>query len=383
MINSDQLQSLSLEYNLLTSLTRNFLPVSVKLRKLKLAENPWTCDCRLLHLRELQVSTPSSQDPVCNLIPDLTCAPEISIEAISRPPGIQCKVSSWPRPWVKWSKDGVELESSSYVMESEDVGSMPRLVTSILTTSQPGLYSCHVGTVWKSLDISPDLASSQTTNNSNSLVLLVGVTVGALAMGLIIVLLFFLYLLRKTRSKLQGPSHSGSVTSLEYIRPMMRQTNPVPKPPRSYPHLSDSTKLLSTVSMEDPYPSLSRSSTFPPVYIPEQFSNTPRSRASIGTVSIASAFLNLQTSQSSYTPCLHPSGYMTLPRKPSFHLGPRTSGDGSSQASLDTSLERPGKLSHINTPGLPSVFLESQQEVRYLVSPVSQDRLLHTIKEQE
>ena len=120
MINSDQLQSLSLEYNRLTSLTRNFLPVSVKLRKLKLAENPWTCDCRLLHLRELQVSTPSSQDTVCNLIPDLTCAPEISIEAISRPPGIQCKVSSWPRPWVKWSKDGVELDSSSYVMESED-----------------------------------------------------------------------------------------------------------------------------------------------------------------------------------------------------------------------------------------------------------------------
>ena len=149
--NCPALRSLSLQGNSLSSLAPHFLPVQ-SLGSLQLGGNPWSCDCRLLHLRPLAPS-------VCPQSP-LTCPPSV---AVFLPPGtsgytssLQCTATAWPRPRPLWRKDGA-LWPDSRAREEEEKTAMPRLVTSTVTVTEPGRYSCHAGKEAASISLTPDM----------------------------------------------------------------------------------------------------------------------------------------------------------------------------------------------------------------------------------
>ena len=349
--NCTALRSLSLQGNSLSSLAPHFLPVQ-SLGSLQLGGNPWSCDCRLLHLRPLAPR-------VCPQSP-LACPPSV---AVSRPPGtssLQCTATAWPRPRPLWRKDGA-LWLDSGAREEEDKTVMPRLVTSTVSVTEPGRYSCHAGREAASLALTPEIFPH--SGPRVSLGLVVGVSAGTAAL-LLLILLLVLLLLRQAGAK------TGSATqdtgSMQYLHcPAVhtpRLSTPPPKPPRSYSQLPD-PELQGL-----PLPS------FPPP-LDLQYLNTPGNRTSIGTVSLVSTYYEPTSWQ--LTSRSLPPGLATLPRKP---LGPRTSADGSSHASLA------GRLALLNTCGLPERGWQvPEQEVvgrePRMTSPQSRTRCLKTIED--
>ena len=312
---STALTTLFLQGNKLTSLSPIFLPSGALLKILRLDKNPWSCDCRLLHLQSLPVTLALSLP--CPTF--LRCSPTVEVARIDGSSTLQCNTSAWPRPQPVWKMEGEVISSAT---ETEDTWSMPRLVLSTITVSEPGEYSCQVGEHLDTIILEDDLST-----NSASLSMVMGVAAGTTTLVLLLVLLALLCLMfrrqpnfLKSRRKMYNPAHTSSLAGLEYLS--TSRTNPVAKPPRTFGQCTASPERRARTSLLLP-PALDRGSSFPPQNFGPCLSNSPGCRTSIGTVSSfypASIYFEPAT-------LYHPS----LTSTP---LGLRSSADGSSLASL-------------------------------------------------
>lgn len=345
---SPRLQTLLLQGNLLTTLSKDTLPgPGARLRRFELYGNPWHCDCHLLHLRD-----PLGPERLEALCPgDLICAPSLTLQRLGGHMGVsrlRCEGSAWPTLWPHWTRDGesLPLEELELLEETEKDDTVPRVVISSLSSTLPGTYTCHLGS---------DEASLRLPSSHSSIGLgpLLGVTVTT-AIILLLLMVVFLYFLYHRAQKSEGePSPSNSFRVLPYITSI---PNPLPKPPRTF-----SQELLLT-------PGSNVTSLASP-----QFSNTPGSRASIGTASMMSI-------DPVPVPTLHSSGYVTLPRSKfcSPMLLLRSPGDGCSQISSEKVTEY---LEAINTVGLPTV--PTHDAAFPVNSSVQECPILQAIQEQE
>ena len=371
--NSPYLSNLYLQGNKLTTLLPDFLPSTGKLKLLQLEGNPWKCDCRLLHLPPLASARP------CHKLQDCPA----TVLALSKLPGtsvLQCHASGWPRPQFTWLRDGNVMVPEAAKETDEELLRKPVHIFSTLREDpQPGNYTCLAGESSASIMV----ASKSVTGHPITLVVVVAASTSVLLL-LLFLLLFYLWRRSHARKK-EDRGLTTSLAGLEYRSTKLSTTNPVPKPPRTF------TSQASTLALVEP-PPLVKGITFPPSATPH-FDNKPRSRASIGTVSLNSTFIEaspcVSPRNSSHPCCGAPPGYATLPKRfIAPPLGPRCSGDGSSFASLNltcgtvapiTPLPNGNPISSpvnvvnnpINTSGLPPSY-----------SPMP-PRPLQTIQEQE
>jgi len=366
---SPYLSNLHLQSNKLATLLPDFLPSTGKLKLLQLEGNPWQCDCRLLHL-------PPISAPPCDKLQDCPA----TVIALSKVPGtsvLKCHASGWPRPHFTWLKDGNIMVPEAAEEKEEDLLRKPVHIFSILREdSQPGNYTCMAGESSASITVA---SKSVTAGHSITLVIVVAASTSVLLL-LLFLLLFHLWR-RSHARKEEDRGLTTSLAGLEYRSTKLSTTNPVPKPPRTF------TSQASTLALVEPLP-LVKGITFPPSATP-YFDNKPRSRASIGTVSLNSTFIEaspcVSPRNSSHPCCGAPPGYATLPKRfIAPPLGPRCSGDGSSFASLNLTcgtvapvtplpISTPVNVVNnpINTSGLPPSY-----------SPIP-PRPLQTIQEQE
>ena len=269
----------------------------------------------MLHLQSLSTTlVPSLPCPTF-----LHCPPTVKVARLEDSSMLQCNTTAWPRPQAVWRREGEVIETA---LETEESWTMPRLVISTITASEPGEYSCQVEEQLDTIVFEGALSSSDT-----SLVMVMGVAAGTTALVLLLVLLVLLCLLRrprpkflKSRSKLYSPAHTSSLAGLEYLS--TARTNPVPKPPRTFSQYTASPDRRENSSPLLPS-ALDRGSSFPPVSFGPHVSNSPGCRNSIGTVS-------------SFYPASIYSEPATLyrPMSTSTPLGLRSSADGNSLASL-------------------------------------------------
>ena len=200
---------------------------------------------------------------------------------------------------------------------------------------RPGNYTCLAGESSASIMV----ASKQVTGHPITLVVVVAAST-CLLLLLLFLLIFYLWRRSQAKRKEEDRGLTTSLAGLEYRSTKLSTTNPVPKPPRTF------TSQASTLALVEPPlnpwaepPPLVKGVTFPPSPAP-YFDNKPRSRASIGTVSLNSTFFEaspcVSPRNSSHPCCGAPPGYATLPKRIiAPPLGPRCSGDGSSFASLN------------------------------------------------
>ena len=369
---SPLLVSLHLQGNQLETLLPDVLPSTGKLKMLQLAGNRWKCDCRLLHLPELPQSSPACPGQRLSFCP----AKVISLSKLPELPSkLECHASGWPRPKITWLREGYPLDADISHEEEEELLRMPVNIMSYLPNPQSGRYTCQAGNSSLSIFLASESIASYP------------IGIGALvALSITLILLAFIFLFfclwRKFHARQKdGKGLTTSLAGLEYRSTKMSTTNPVPKPPRTF------TSEAATLPLVYP-PPLAKGITFPPST--PNFLNKPRSRASIGTVSLNSAFFDASpcvSPRSSPHPCCGaPPGYATLPKRfIALPFGPRCSGDGSSIASLNlasgsspfipSSTNTPVLMATVNSPintsGLPPAN-----------SPIP-SRHLQTIEEQE
>ena len=343
------------------------LPSTGKLKLLQLEGNPWQCDCRLLHL------LPLSSPPPCDQLQD---CPSQVIAFTKKHQVLECHTSGWPHPKVIWWKDGDRVSPEALKLK-EDVLRKPVHIFSTLEDPHPGNYTCQAGESSATI-----LVESMAGISRDPTYYYIFIPI-SLLLFLLFLLLFFLWRRSHKRKKEDSMGLTTSLAGLEYRSTKLSTTNPVPKPPRTF------TSSATTLALVEP--PLIKAVTFPPST--PHFDNKPRSRASIGTVSLNSTFFEASPcvsprNSSQYPCCGAPPGYATLPKRfIAPPLGPRCSGDGSSFASLNLSCggvapitvqpitSTPANASLVNTPintsGLPPSY-----------SPMP-PRPLQTIEEQE
>jgi len=361
--NSSFLSNLYLQGNNLVTLLPDFLPSTGRLKLLQLEGNPWQCDCRLLHL------PPLASAPPCDKLQDCP-ARVIALTKVSEAPTLQCHVSGWPRPQVTWWKDG-NLVDPEAAKETEEMLRKPVHIFSALPDPQPGNYTCQAGESSTSIMV----ASKPVSGHPIILVVVVAASTSLLLL-LLFLLLFYLWRRSNARKEEEDRGLTTSLAGLEYRSTKLSTTNPVPKPPRTF----------TSLALVEP-PPLVKGVTFPPSA--PHFDNKPRSRASIGTVSLNSTFFEaspcVSPRNSSHPCCGAPPGYATLPKRfTAPPLGPRCSGDGSSFASLNLTCG----------PVAPITPLPISAPVNALTTPINTSGLppsyspmppcsLQTIQEQE
>ena len=166
--------------------------------------------------------------PLSTLCPGaFKCAPRLL--GVSKEPeasSVQCEASGWPRPRVRWERNGVLLIRNQ-AREKEELGSLLRTVTSTLPVSLPGLYTCLVGSQHASLSLQTLHAGQLSSPQGASLGTAVGVAVASAAMVLLLVLLLLLFLARRAGEKDLKSTVTGS---LQYLR-SREQPSPLPPPP--------------------------------------------------------------------------------------------------------------------------------------------------------
>ena len=348
--NSSFLSNLFLQGNNLVTLLPDFLPSTGRLKLLQLEGNPWQCDCRLLHL------PPLASAPPCDKLQDCP-ARVIALTKVSGALNLQCHASGWPRPQVTWWKDGNLMDPEAAMETEEEMLRKPVHIFSALPNPQPGNYTCQAGESSASIMV----ASKSARGHPIILVVVVAASTSFLLL-LLFLLLFYLWRRSNARKKEEDKGLTTSLAGLEYRSTKLSTTNPVPKPPRTFTSLAP----------VEP-PALVKGVTFPPSA--PYFDNKPRSRASIGTVSLNSTFFEaspcVSPRNSSHACCGAPPGYATLPKRfIAPPLGPRCSGDGSSFASLNLvtcgpvatttplPVSDPANLLNtpINTSGLPPSY---------------------------
>ena len=314
---------------------------------LQLAGNRWKCDCRLLHLPELPQSSPACPGQRLSFCP----AKVISLSKLPELPfTLECHASGWPIPKITWLREGYPLDADISHEEEEELLWMPVNIMSYLPNPQSGRYTCQAGNSSLSIFLAPESIASYPIG--------IGALV-ALSITLILLALIFLFFCLWRKFHARQKDDKGLTTSLaglEYWSTKISTTNPVPKPPRTF------TSEAATLPLVYP-PPLAKGITFPPST--PNFLNKPRSRASIGTVSLNSAFFDASpcvSPRSSPHPCCGaPPGYATLPKRfIAPPLGPRCSGDGSSIASLNLAS---GSSSFI--PSLKMTFSQNPLSSRF------------------
>ena len=195
---------------------------------------------------------PKTTTTLATLCPGpLKCAPRLL--KVSKEPGtssVQCQASGWPRPQVRWERDGVLL-GRNQARENEELGSLPRTVTSTLPVSLPGLYTCLVGSQHASLSLQTLHSGPLSSPQGTSLGTVVGVAAASAALVLF-VLMLLLFLARRAGEK---DIKSTVMGSLQYLRSRER-----PSPPSS-PSQENLENILSPRDQRTP---LARGLTFPP-----------------------------------------------------------------------------------------------------------------------
>ena len=241
---------------------------------------------------------------------------------------------------------------------------------------QPGNYTCLAGESSASIMV----ASKSVTGHPITLVVVVAASTSVLLL-LLFLLLFYLWR-RSHARKEEDRGLTTSLAGLEYRSTKLSTTNPVPKPPRTF------TSQGSTLALVEP-PPLVKGVTFPPSATP-CFDNKPRSRASIGTVSLNSTFFEaspcVSPRNSSHPCCGAPPGYATLPKRfIAPPLGPRCSGDGSSFASLNLTCGAVTPIAPLPIISSPADVVNNPINTSGLPPPYSPmpPRPLQTIQEQE
>ena len=236
---------------------------------------------------------------------------------------------------------------------------------------QPGNYTCLAGESSTSIMV----ASKPVTGQPIILVVVVALSTSLLLL-LLFLLLFYLWRRSSARKEEEDRGLTTSLAGLEYRSTKLSTTNPVPKPPRTF------TSQASMLAPVEP-PPLVKGVTFPPSA--PYFDNKPRSRDSIGTVSLNSTFFEaspcVSPRNSSHPCCGAPPGYATLPKRfTAPPLGPRCSGDGSSFASLNLTCGPVAPSEPVNVLNTPTPINTSGLPPSYSPMPPCS---LQTIQEQE
>ena len=311
-----------------------------RLKTLRLAANPWRCDCALGRLAwALRTRRLDPGPAVCG--PDrrgwkglppsnFTCRP--ALVTVTPPQNvlrgdnisIECKFEANPTPHVYWRFDGMEVDASAYNSDiKESVLSVHQVKSKLklydISPESSGLYTCHAinfegeGHATVPVTLAAALGWPGPAGADLPVGLVAGLSVGVAALLGLGLGLGWWKCRRRSRSKqvreAAGSSslHNTSVSSTfallssaSVLPPMVRAaesehgpashpTNPVPKPPRTgvYSNLGRRSSLALPPGVR------SQDSLLAPHYgdsleCPELLrwlSHRPGSRASVGTAS--------------------------------------------------------------------------------------------------
>lgn len=277
--NSHTIKTIRLAYNNLSFVKLETINLLTNLSSMDLHNNPWKCDCNLMPFRNwimdhnLYTSPTACEEPALlhktlwsnTESGDFACQPSIleplhdnKMEAQSENVTLTCKAIGNPPPELDWIQNSRVIDGDSrrsgdrryHIHRSgHDMTRYINLTISNVKYHDRGEYTCvaknpaGVEERVVSLSVSRSQGAANSSFQASDIMgMVIGITVGAIAVMIVIAVLCFCFCRRRDNKRhLKSDMHSSNGEALiegsvipEMEKSLITTVNPVTKPPRIY-----------------------------------------------------------------------------------------------------------------------------------------------------